>query len=136
MIRPTVRVAVLLSRVGVEQATIEFLIDTGATFSTLHPNDALFVLGIDSVRLSVPYIWPDKEPSLGIGGMVEDYVEPAEYVFTHEDGTTQTIVGHIRIAQPTAYNQQFPSLLGWDVLRHFRMVIDAEAGELRLESRG
>jgi hypothetical protein len=128
-------VTIASPRIGISEHVVRFLVDTGSAETTLHPEDAVLALGIDGVRLSTPYIWPDKAPAYGIGGAVEDYIEPVEYMFIHEDGTAQTIRGHIRIAQLTAYSQHFPSLLGWDVLRHFRITIDSEASEVTLASR-
>ena len=127
-----VRIAVFLPRLTSDWKLVEFLVDTGTEATTLHPTDAVYSVGIDQTRLSLPYMWPDTAPSYGIGGAVEDYIELARYRLLHDDGAEQTITGQIRIAQPTMYNRQFPSLVGWNILQHFRLVVDRRAGEVLL----
>jgi hypothetical protein len=38
----------------------------------------------------------------------------------------------IRIAPLLPQTQRLPSLLGWDVLRHFRLVLDHSAGSVEV----
>jgi len=57
----------------------------------------------------------------------------AFYLFEHEDGRRQIIDDEIHLAQPTDYNRRFPSLLGWDILKYFRLTIDGRTGEVTLD---
>ena len=52
------------------------------------------------------------------------YLHPALYVFAHDDGHIQSLHGDIHVAQPTLTNHDLPSLLGWDILRYFRIELD------------
>ncbi len=61
------------------------------------------------------------------------FVVPCRYVFSHSDGREQAIDGVIRVAPITQSNQQLPSVLGRDVLRHFRLTADLRSRELTLE---
>lgn len=61
--------------------TVEFLVDTGASRTTICDKDAIR-LGIDFARLEKL-----SEGMLGIGGMVNTYVlNDVELVFRREDG--------------------------------------------------
>jgi hypothetical protein len=51
-------------------------------------------------------------------------VEPAQFSFFHDDGTVQVVDEEIRIIQPTPFTQSTPSLLGRDILKHFRLIAD------------
>jgi hypothetical protein len=64
--------------------------------------------------------------------MATSYVHPAIYTFAHDDGHLQTIDGHVCIVQPTPTNHDIPSLLGWDVLRRFRIELDYIEGRVAL----
>jgi hypothetical protein len=43
------------------------------------------------------------------------------------------IEGEIRIAEPVPGNAAIPSVLGWDILAQFRVVLDRRRGEVVLE---
>jgi hypothetical protein len=68
----------------------------------------------------------------GIGGSALYYVVPCVYNFTHDDGMPHEIDGDIRIAQIRDDNLGLPSLLGWDILRHFEIAIDFRADRVVL----
>jgi hypothetical protein len=61
---------------------------------------------------------------------------PAEYVFRTTAGRLLTLTGQLRVAQPTAQDRFLPSLLGWDVLEHFRLVLDRRARLVELRPPG
>jgi hypothetical protein len=103
---------------------VRFLLDTGASFTCLHPRDAIFAVGIDPATLSDPSRWTDPVDSTGIGGVSPYYRVPAEYVLVHTDGSMQTILDAIYIARPANSNTKIPSLLGWNILKNFRVVTD------------
>jgi hypothetical protein len=119
-----VRAALFLPGLSQSWAVIDFLIDTGASTTCLHPRDALVSVGIDAVKLAFPHHWPasQHQTTQGIGGTCTNYVVPAQYAFYQDDGQVRTLNGTIAIAQLRLENQALPSLLGWDILQHFRLV--------------
>jgi hypothetical protein len=113
--------------------SIDFLVDTGSTDTYLHPQDATLQMRIAEATLADPRQWPNREPTGGIGGSVACYVQPAIYLFHHDDGQVQRITHEIHIVPPTLTNATFPSLLGMDILRHFRLSMDFVGQRLVLE---
>jgi hypothetical protein len=101
------------------------LLDSGASTTCLHPQDAVLRLQIDPARLASPRDWPDQRSHTGIGGASTYYRHPIRYAFLHDDGQWRELpTGEISIAQLKADNQALPSLLGWDVLQNFVVVLD------------
>jgi hypothetical protein len=112
---------------------INFLIDTGAAITLLRPLDAIGRLQLDPLVLAQPLHWPNRQPISGVTGSGECYVHPAEYAFLHEDGRLQRIAGEICIDPPNQTNNSRKSLLGWDVLQHFRLSVDWSGRRITLE---
>ena len=106
------RVRVLLPRLQ-EDASIDFLLDTGADLTSIRRDDR-DLFGTEAVRTGSG-LSPEASMS-GIGGAVHTYaVEGAEYVFQSEDGPLQPLTGRTLIAlDPGA--EGVPSLLGRDIL--------------------
>ena len=111
--------------------TIEFLVDTGASRTTLLDKDAIF-LDIEYGKLS-----KSEQDMSGIGGSVETYeindsvlifgehsIKTPVYVLKHTLGEMNE-VEKIRILR-------FPSILGRDVITRFRLIFDRVKGELLL----
>ncbi len=89
------RVRVLLPRLQ-EDASIDFLLDTGADLTSIHRDDR-DLFGTEAVRTGSG-LSPEASMS-GIGGAVHTYaVEGAEYVFQSEDGPLQPLTGRTLIA--------------------------------------
>lgn len=61
--------------------------------------------------------------ALGIGGRQRDFAEEAVISFEHGLQVV-TYLQQIDIAPPLDHNRWLPSLLGMDVIRHWRMVCD------------
>jgi hypothetical protein len=120
---PVMSVLLQLPRRASAAEQIDFVIDTGATTSCLHPFDAARFL-IRPDELDDANRWQRSESHGGVGGHGRYDVVDAVYTFAHEDGTTQSIDGEVRIAQFTNANAELPSLLGWDVLQHFCLTAD------------
>lgn len=114
--------------------TIEFLVDTGASRTTLLDKDATY-LGIvyDKLRRY-------EQDMSGIGGCVDTYViddalllfgehrmEIPVFVIRHPLDTINKEEG-IRILR-------FPSILGRDVINKFRLIFDWERDEILLKER-
>lgn len=110
---------------------VPFVIDTGATTTALHAHDSLRRLGMDEADLD-PREWPVEELSLsgGVGGAAPYRVVDAAYEFHQEGGTSQVVVASIGLG--AANTEHLPSLLGWDVLRHFRLDLNASRGTVAL----
>ena len=122
--RPLLRCKILLPGITSSWADFYPLIDTGAHTTSLHPVDAIVGAGISAERLADPGAWARHEQRVGVGGGARYFLTEAVYAFRHEDGQWQEISGDIRIAQLQADNILFPSLLGWDILRHFSISLD------------
>ena len=98
---------------------LEFLIDTGADWASLQPADAIAGLRFELSELESPGRWGETAVLQGIGGDAMCYVEQAVFGFRHIDGRVREIGTSIYILQPSEFSQDVPSLLGWNVLRHF-----------------
>ncbi|MDE2670017.1 MAG: hypothetical protein OXI51_10230 [Chloroflexota bacterium] len=110
---------------------IPFLIDTGSATSIVHAKDArtrldLAVSGLD------PAAWPPGEivRRRGVAGVALSRPMNAVFNFVHEDGTAETIAGTVELG--ALNTEHLPSLLGWDVLRHFRLDLNASRGSVAL----
>lgn len=117
--RPRVVLLVTVPAIHPAGGHVDFLIDTGASKSVLHPADA-FRIGFTPEQLTTPQPWP-TETFTGIGGSVREYVFSARYGFVFMDQSTKTIEGQISVAPYSSANARLPSLLGWDVLRYFEL---------------
>ena len=70
--------------------------------------------------------------SRGIGGEATEFVETCELYFRHLDGNWDHILP-LRLAVPTAVNATYPSILGRDVLRYYRLTFQELAGIVQME---
>lgn len=117
-----------LPRFGVGEH-IRFLVDTGATVTTIHPADA-DELGIDFNLLT------GDARSYGIGGTSKIFREKARLLFRDSElDYWYTYELEISIADATDYNQGYPSLLGSDVLSCWYMESDPTNGRLQFTVR-
>lgn len=132
---PIVRVSLTIDSITREPAEVDFVVDSGSHFTCLQPNDASLWAGIAEARLEDPRAWPTTTGGSGIGGGSIFFPMPAAFTFRHESGRSQTIRQTIYIAHLTQANMYMPSLMGWDLLRHFRLLLDCDAGEVRLTRR-
>ena len=76
-----VRVLILLPGITAKVVEVDFLVDTGAMATVIHPRDAIFRLGITPMRLASPEQWQNLQTMQGVGGTSTQYVVPAEYGF-------------------------------------------------------
>jgi hypothetical protein len=118
-----------LPDLGGSPTDVSLLIDTGAVFSVVHPKD-LARSGID------PYsalAGRDSVIGRGVGGGAQYVEEPARLTLVHSDGQVFDYVLPIHLALPTDHNLDYPSFLGMDFIRHFRLTVhfDAQLVELR-----
>ena len=104
-------------------ATIEFLVDTGATNTTISDRDA--------TRLGIDYNVLEKLASgmLGIGGTVDTYIlKDAKLIFHKADKKThQETLDRICILKHATLNERIlriPSILGRDILNKHALIYD------------
>ncbi|HYS48610.1 MAG TPA: retropepsin-like aspartic protease [Xanthobacteraceae bacterium] len=99
------------------QGLVLFLIDTGADGTVLMPADSKRI-GIDFRALR------NRTVSEGIGGAANGFSEHVVLSFSDR----RSIYSYdlpIEISAPTSHNHRFPSLLGRDILKQWRLVMDA-----------
>jgi len=109
---------------------IEFLIDTGASRTTLSDTDATR-LGIQHQKLARL-----REGTTGIGGVVATFTPPrVKLIFktiqdTHIEELPRVFV--LRHKKGDENIRRIPSLLGRDILNKFRLLLDKERGVVTL----
>lgn len=116
---------------GPADRLVPFVIDTGASTTVVHAHDALHHLGLSEKELE-PKTWEPSEWRLtsGIGGITVCRMVEASYAFTVEGGSREVITGAVELGSRDS--EELPSLLGWDVLRHFRLDLNASRGTVSL----
>ena len=123
--QPIVSSRLIVPRLGVDD-DIDFLVDTGAESTCLHPTDGEYIrFPYDELVVSL-----DSE---GVGGSYPYYREYAFVVFSESDSSEihafDIILAVARPEIPTPSNprpvvNRLPSLLGRDVLNRMRMDYD------------
>lgn len=131
---PLVRVWIRAEDISPEWVPVECLVDTGAAVTSVHPRDATARLKIDPKRLASTDSWPAGNRLGGISGSATYFPVPAAFGFLHDDGAFQILTGTLHVAMATRSNRTIPSLLGWDLLRHFEVLINHAAGLVTLAS--
>ena len=121
---PRVTVGVWITGITFVWTPVEFMIDTGAGATLLHPRDSQYSVGISRSDLSDSRRWAGTVTYTGVGGDVTYFVTPVRYRFQHHDGRLQHIDGTINVAPVRPDNRNVPSLLGWDVLSQFEVVMN------------
>ena len=125
MVRATVSFAAAPS------GTVLFLIDTGATRTALSPRDANTIFpgyaDLDWTR--------DHRLSgaRGIGGTCRMITRPGMIRFRDDRGGERHWVGPIELIEPTADSWTLPSLLGRDILDHFRLTVSRQESLISLD---
>lgn len=123
--RPYVEGRLIIERLEID-GRVQFLVDTGADSTAVHPHDGE-VLGCRYDLLVSP------RSMGGVGGEQEYYPEDGAIITFYGEDTVYTFTDiRINIAQPTPSNRNLPSLLGNDVLGLLRMDYHRSAGLLRL----
>lgn len=106
---------------------VDFLVDTGADATVLHPQDSLRLLLAEEIQ-ALPY----PVPFGGAGAGVLHHPTMAILAFLDEDRGIRTVRLPIYVAEVSPSNVDLESLLGRDVLRHFPMYFDQRRGHLTL----
>ena len=114
-----------IPRLGVV-GNIVFQVDTGADVTCLHPRDG--------VRLGIPFDRLDDNRvsnSSGVGGTSQYFRESSFLVFSTIQGGLEVRPVELHIAKPNGVNEGLPSLLGVDVINHWRMDYDPRNNRLQ-----
>ena len=127
--RPTVRARLIIPRMGVD-GRIDFLVDTGATLTSLHPDDGQRIgCPFDELR--------NARNMVGVGGSSQYFLEPAVVVLYGENSVRPLNVELLvskpqppSTSDPHPVVNRLPSLLGRDVLNRLRMDYDFPSGRL------
>ena len=119
-----VRVAVYLPGMTASWSLVDFLLDTGAATTCLHPPDTVERLAISNQRLQSRDAWESVETYHGVGGGATYFVARSRYALLDEHGEWQIIEGTLRVAEATVTNRGLASILGWDILRGFAVTLD------------
>ncbi len=116
--QPFVRIALVVEEFGTGAAVVPFLVDTGAARTTVHALDSLRFFSRSPSDLD-SNLWSQRTTMGGVGGSVHYKPSPAIFGFAHDHGGIQTVEQEILIGDLSSAG--IPSLLGWDLLRHFEL---------------
>jgi hypothetical protein len=83
------RIALTVPSVSPAEINVDFLVDTGASSTCVHPLDARRKLLIPMEKLTQPPAWDRHERRRRVGGLVLYFEVPARYSFLHDDGRAQ-----------------------------------------------
>jgi hypothetical protein len=111
--RPYLEGRLIIPRLNL-RANLTFLVDTGADCTTLMPSDALR-MGIDYAALS------GTDLTVGVGGTSLSFLEDAYVAFPEPKRALHVYHIDLRITPDAPELMDIPSLLGRDVLNHWRM---------------
>lgn len=132
---PYVKVLFICSKLNLREY-IEFLIDTGASRTTIMDNDAIR-LGIDYDKLE-----KSKQGTAGIGGVVDTYIIPEAILMLrtasgiHEERFDRifTLKHKPRDAREENRIKRIPSLLGRDFLNKYSLFLNREKDVVMIEA--
>ena len=119
--RPYIQGRLFLPRISVD-GYIDFLVDTGADTTCLHPRDAK--------RLKTPFSKLRNPVSVdGAGGSNTYFLEPG--LLTVDDGRyVRAYFMRVAIAEPIEGIERLSSVLGQNILRYWKMRHDPPSGRL------
>ena len=114
-INPYINGHIEIQRLGVK-GPVKFLVDTGADVTCIHPKDG--------ASLFIPYDDLQNGNDVGgIGGLSPRYPEEAILAFRESVGSpVHRYRVEVKIGKPEDVDQRFPSVLGQDVLQHWRTI--------------
>lgn len=110
------------------QGTVPFVLDTGAKVTCLRPQDAMEYLRIPAGDLDDDAIWHKAVSISGPGGSVPHWPARTRFEFVHKDRPPTVLTTDLHIGRLRESERHAPSVLGWDLLSHFQIVIIARSG--------
>jgi predicted aspartyl protease len=128
---PLLAVRVEFRREDCLDAYIPFVIDTGATATCIHSDSAIEAFGLTPEDLD-PERWVEVVTLGGTTGALRYLRREATFGFLHDDGRWEHIEGHVYVGEMAS--GRIPSLLGLDLLRHFRLTLVGEPPAVTLDS--
>lgn len=124
--RPLIKATLSLPGLDIQEE-VTFLVDTGAFASCLAPRDSRR-LGIDYGALTgIP------SETVGIGGTAPGISIPANAMFSEDNGARRFYQFLIDVLPETPERREMPSLLGQDILAHWRLTHSPSEGLLQAE---
>lgn len=135
---PKITVGVYVPGISTDWTFIDFLLDTGAASTSIHPMDAVGKLGIDPDALADKQRWTDRVGRFGVGGEATYFRVPTRYLFQSDTGqmllhSTYGYLGHLDRSKPRNQTlESLESLIGWDLLQIFRIVADYSQRRIEL----
>ena len=121
--RPFIQRSPYHTALGCGFSEIDFLLDTGADVTCIHPGD-LRPLGIETRFVPAG----SAIEASGIGGGGRYFEEIAVLQFEDETETRYYAI-NLYIAEPNQEMEGLPSVLGRDVVNRWRMIYDPEIGQ-------
>ena len=115
---PAITCSVSLPGLGTGTAEVTFLLDTGASFSILHPGDVAS-LRVDSSLLSGLRTTTGR----GIGGGASYVAVDGRLSIRHLDGNPVTYWLPLHLTERSEVNADYPSVLGMDFISYFKMCV-------------
>ena len=109
--RPHVRGRLFIPRLDID-LEIDFLLETGADSTCLHPGDLEYEIAQETIGRAVE--------ATGVGG-TSRYFEETAVVFFEDETALRSYVISLYIAEPI---EHLPSVLGRDIINQWRMVYD------------
>lgn len=125
--RPYVKGELTLPRLGVSHG-VNFLLDTGADSTCLHPRDAR-TLRIPFGRLTGARFFK------GVGGKSSPYFQERAILSFSDGASSRLYEIDLYIAGQSEGNEGLPSLLGRDVINHWYMHYDPSNANLKFVVR-
>ena len=126
--RPFIRGRLFIPRLNVD-SEIDFLLDTGADATCLHPVD-LERIGIEADFVPAGSV---IEPS-GIGGRGR-YFEETAVLFFEDETALRLYAINLYVAEPDEDLEHLPSVLGRDVINRWSMTYDPANDRLEFTIR-
>lgn len=105
------------------RGNISFVLDTGSDCTVLMPMDAKR-LGLDYAKLE----GAEQDESQGFNGKSIDFVVPAVLIIKEEGSVAHGYEINLRVPERKDDTDDIPSIVGRDVLDHWRYTIDRTAG--------
>lgn len=134
---PYLTVAVSLPELRPQWSLVDFLVDSGAAATSVHPTDAIRRLGLAPSQLD-PSNWDavNARRSRGIGGTAEYLETSAVFAFRDDALGWITYTDKLLLSEMRQDNQRLPSLLGWNLLEHLAVTMNGQTRSITFEWLG